>query len=137
MTQFAGGCLCGAIRYEVSAAPLVALRCHCRDCQYVSGGEPADAVVVPLAGLRVTRGEPRAFWKAADSGTRVYRSFCADCGTPLFSGNERNPALVAIKTGSLDTPSLYPPLGHIWTSSAQPWHHLDPGQPAFPRNPPM
>ena len=123
-----GGCLCGKIRYEADAEWFLAIRCHCRDCQYVSGGEPTAAFSVALGALRV-QGEPRVYRSKADSGVAVFRSFCADCGTPLFAGNERDAEFVAIKLGSLDDPSKYAPAGHIWTSSAQPWHHIDPSAP--------
>ncbi|HVU27435.1 MAG TPA: hypothetical protein VHG71_06825 [Verrucomicrobiae bacterium] len=33
-----GGCVCGEIRYECDSRPLTMLKCHCRDCQRVSGG---------------------------------------------------------------------------------------------------
>jgi hypothetical protein len=136
MTRITGGCLCGAVRYESGGPALMALRCHCRDCQYLSGGEPADALVVPSASLRRVKGEDRSYWAHADSGTRVFRSFCAQCGTPLFAGNTAHPEAIAIKLGSLDEPSKYPPTSHIWTASAQSWHYIDPQQPAFERNPP-
>jgi hypothetical protein len=32
-----GGCLCGAVRYSLNAAPLLVHACHCHDCQSVSG----------------------------------------------------------------------------------------------------
>jgi hypothetical protein len=32
-----GGCVCGAIRYECTAEPLMMGNCHCRDSQRVSG----------------------------------------------------------------------------------------------------
>ncbi|HEY0526973.1 MAG TPA: GFA family protein [Stellaceae bacterium] len=132
-----GGCLCGAVRFEAAGEPLVSLKCHCRDCQYLSGGEPADAVVMPSQAVTVVKGEARAYWTRADSGNRVYRSFCATCGTPLFAGNEAHPEAIAIKTGALDEPARFPPKGHIWTASAQPWHHIDPALPSFDRNPPF
>ena len=33
-----GGCRCGAIRNEVTDPPVASVACHCRDCQYASGG---------------------------------------------------------------------------------------------------
>lgn len=133
MATISGGCLCRQIRYEAEGQPFIALRCHCRDCQYVSGGEPAAVVSFPRSAIRV-EGEPRVFWSRADSGVGVFRSFCANCGTPLFAGNDQRTEFVAIKLGSLDDPSQFTPAAHIWTSSAQPWHHIDPNAPAYSRN---
>lgn len=130
-----GGCLCGQIRYEVDADTFRAVSCHCRDCQYVSGGEPAVVVTFPSAAVHTVKGQARVFQTTADSGTRVYRSFCPNCGTPLFAGNEGHPEIIAVKIGSLDNPSGYAPAFHIWVSSAQPWHHIDPTKPAFPKSP--
>jgi hypothetical protein len=118
-----GGCLCGKIRYEADVEWFLAVRCHCRDCQYVSGGEPAAVLSVVRGALRV-QGEPRVYLSKGNSGVAVFRSFCADCGTPLFAGNDKN-AGFAIKLGSLDEPSEFAPAVHVWTSSAQPWHHID------------
>jgi hypothetical protein len=129
-----GGCLCGKIRYEADGESFLAIRCHCRDCQYVAGGEPTAVMSVGRGALRV-QGEPRAYRSKADSGVGVFRSFCADCGTPLFAGNEKDADVIAIKLGSLDDPSRFAPAGHIWTSSAQPWHHIDPNAPiVFSKN---
>jgi hypothetical protein len=32
-----GGCACGAMRYRLTAAPLIVHACHCRDCQRLTG----------------------------------------------------------------------------------------------------
>jgi len=133
--KVSGGCLCGQIRFDVNMDTFLTLRCHCRDCQYVSGGEPAAVVAVPADSVRVALGAPRVFRSSADSGAGVYRSFCENCGTPLFAGNELHPETVAIKIGSLDDPSRFTPAYHIWTSSAQPWHHIDAAKPAFLKSP--
>jgi len=71
-----GGCLCGQIRYEVNYDTFIAGRCHCRDCQYVSGGEPTAAVAFPSNAVRTVKGLARVFNTYADSGTRVFRAFC-------------------------------------------------------------
>ena len=129
-----GGCLCGKIRYEAEVESFLAIRCHCRDCQYVSGGEPAAVVSFARDALRV-QGEPRTYRSKTDSGVAFFRSFCADCGTPLFAGNEKDAEFIAVKLGSLDEPFKFTPAGHIWTSSAQPWHHIDSNAPmVFSKN---
>jgi len=135
MTLFIGGCFCRAIRYEANVEPAAAGACHCRDCQYVSGGAPAYVIIVPKAGVAVTQGSPRVYWGRSALDNRVGRHFCADCGTPLFGETEANPALLAIKVGSLDDPSLFKPAANVWVSAAQPWHHIDQALPWFTKGP--
>lgn len=36
-SNFTGGCLCGAVRYEIKGKPVVVARCHCEECQKISG----------------------------------------------------------------------------------------------------
>jgi len=86
-----GGDLCDQIRYEVNYDTFIAVRCHCRDWRYVSGGEPTVAVAFPSFAVRTVKGLARVFNTCADSGTRVFRAFCAECGAPLFSGSEGVP----------------------------------------------
>ena len=45
MAKFTGGCVCGAIRYECDAEPIMMFKCHCRDCQHVSGGGYAPVLL--------------------------------------------------------------------------------------------
>jgi hypothetical protein len=91
----------------------------------VSGGEPAAVIVVLRASLTIDGQEPREFRSTADSGAEVFRSFCPECGTPLFAGNADSPETIAVKAGALDDPSLFTDQFRIWTSSAQTWHHID------------
>ena len=56
--KLAGGCICGAIRFECDMEPFIMLNCHCRDCQRVSGSAFAPVVFVPKTGIRLL-GEPR------------------------------------------------------------------------------
>ena len=69
-----GGRLCGQIRYEVNSDTFIAVRCHCRDCQYVSGGEPTAAVAFPSNAVRTVKGLARVFNTYADSGDASFQS---------------------------------------------------------------
>jgi hypothetical protein len=134
MTKLEGGCQCGAIRYEITG-PIVGVGvCHCRACQYASGGGPNYVALAVREGFAFTKGEPKRFGQPGGSGNIVSRVFCPDCGTPLIS--EAAMPFYPVKLGSLDDPSSLKPELHIWTSSAQPWHPIDPALPAFPESPP-
>ncbi len=131
---FSGGCACGAIRYEVSAEPLAMLNCHCRDCQRASGGGSSSVVAVPAAAFALVKGEPRYWSTRGDAGHVARRGFCPTCGSPLVAGSSRMPDVVVLKVASLDDPSGFRPMADIWTSSAQPWDHMDPALPKVPKD---
>ncbi len=133
MARFEGGCLCGAIRYVAEGPVLGSAACHCRDCQYVSGGAPAYVMVMPKASVRITRGTPKVFWNTAASGARRGRHYCPECGTPLFAENDAYPNAISIKVGSLDDSSSFRITAHFWTTSAPPWHSYDPSVPKLKR----
>jgi hypothetical protein len=131
---FSGGCACGSIRYQCTQAPLAMLNCHCLDCQRSSGAPFASGVVVLAAEVAIS-GSPKSYSVRASSGRLATRSFCADCGTPLFTHGEANPEFMSIRFPSLDEPSQFRPMLDIWTCSAQPWVGLDPAIPHFPQSP--
>jgi hypothetical protein len=131
-----GGCACGAIRYRIEGDPMASANCYCRDCQRASGGSPNHVILTPKPAFAVTKGEPKWYRSKGDSGGDVARAFCADCGSPLFSEPAGAPFMV-VKVGSLDDPSAFAANLAIWTASAQPWHHIPPGIPAFPQQPPQ
>lgn len=124
-----GGCLCGAVRYELTAEPLASMNCHCKNCQRQAGSAFSTIIGVPEGGVSVT-GEPRTYVDHGDSGGRVQRQFCGNCGSPLFSIVDSAPGMVWIKAGTLDDTSTFKPAMNIYAKSKQAW--LDLGEaPAF------
>jgi len=134
-TPLTGGCRCGAIRYQLSADPFLVAHCHCRDCQYSTGGGSATVMILPRAGVEVTKGETTSYTVSAESGNTVTRRFCGDCGSPLFSELGASPEIFVVKPGSLDEPAAVTPMAHIWTASAPGWSLPEDGLPRFERNP--
>ena len=129
-----GSCQCGAVRYECSSEPVFTGNCHCRDCQKSTGGAYVPVLAVPADSLKIT-GEVKYYDSRADSGHTLSRGFCPNCGARLFGKSSGMPAIIAITAGSLDDPSRFKPAIDFYTSSAQPWDHMNPQLPKFPKQP--
>src|ERR1700756_808639 len=95
-----GGCLCGAIRYRITAAPVEALYCHCRMCQRAHGAPVIAWVTVPLAAFDVSAGNPVAYRSSA----KGFRHFCGVGGTPLTWRAGAQPQHVDVSIATLDDP---------------------------------
>ena len=137
-TALTGGCLCGAIRYSISA-PLTQLRaCHCKNCQKSSGGAGTVNAVVPSDAFKITKGAPNRYDdRATHSGRVLSRHFCAACGSPIYSQRNPNPGFVVVRAGTLDDSSAMKITTNIWTASARPWAYIDPASECLPGNPPL
>lgn len=97
---FAGRCLCGAVTYRATGAPVFVANCNCADCRRESGGGHITAVAVPDVSL-ATVGETRAYVKAADSGQTIRNTFCPVCATTLYTHPSKLPDLALIRAGIL------------------------------------
>jgi hypothetical protein len=135
---FTGGCSCGAIRYECTAEPIMMLKCHCRDCQQVTGGGFAPAVLVPTEAFRLTRGQLHYHFTPSIGRGKHKRGFCGQCGSRVTGGEfEGQSQSVGILAGTLDDPSWFQPQMDIFVSDAQPWGQMDPTIPKFDGYPPQ
>jgi hypothetical protein len=129
-----GGCYCGQVRYVVEAEPTMRAQCHCRECQYITGGGPNFFMVVPSAGVRYVEGEAKAFTRS-DIERPVTREFCPNCGTHLMTRLPGRP-MVVLKVGGLDDPSQFGgPQIAMYLVDKQPFHLVAEGLPTFERSP--
>jgi hypothetical protein len=135
MKTITGGCLCRQVRFEINAEPIATRLCWCRDCQYFAAGNATVNVVFPSEALKV-QGELRDYQSVADSGNRMHRRFCPQCGTQVFSAAESRPHLVIVRNGALDDTTLLAPSATIWTDSAPAWAHIDATNKVFKGQPP-
>ncbi len=128
-----GGCYCGQVRYEADGDPVLQAQCHCRECQYVTGGSANVFIAMPIPGFRYVKGQSKTFSRGDLEGA-VTREFCAECGTHLVT---RPPAFLAVivKVGSLDDPSVFAPQMAIFTCDVQPFHQIAEGMPQFEKLP--
>jgi hypothetical protein len=112
-----GGCLCGALRYEISARPVDAGYCHCRICQRLSGAPAMVWVSVPTEGFGYTAGAPRVH----HSSHWGQREFCARCGSQLLFRTREPAATLDINLPTLDDPEALQPRRHVWVASRLSW----------------
>ena len=115
-----GGCLCGAVRYEVAGALRDVIVCHCAMCRKTHGHVGAYTAA-PKAALRVT--EARGLrWYASSAKAR--RGFCAECGGTLFY-EPLAKDYVAIAAGTLDPPTGLRTVLQIHVASAGDYYAID------------
>jgi len=119
-----GGCLCGAVRYEVEAYLHNAFYCHCRICQKASGAPVQMGVSIRPESLRYTSGEPK-YYQSSPFGER---GFCPNCGSQLIwrprSAGE-HPEWTNMNVGCLDHPEHFVPASHEGVESQLPWFNID------------
>ncbi len=132
--EIEGGCYCGAVRYRAEGEPLFRGQCHCRECQYISGGSPNVTLGMPIAGFQYTKGAAQAFARS-DLDKPVTREFCGACGTHLVSRPPGLPAAL-LKVGTLDDPSVFGgPQVAIYLCDKQSFHQVPEGIATFERMP--
>ena len=129
-----GRCYCGIIRYEIDKQAEASFQCHCRECQYITGGHPNTVMAFPKESFNYVSGKPRKFTRQ-DIDTAVTRHFCENCGTAIGTESPARPNLMIVKVGTMDNPSAFIPQAAIFTCDAQPFHNLPRGIPQFKKRP--
>ena len=127
-----GGCACGAVRYRMTAEPLIVHACHCRDCQRLSGGAFALNIWIERRFVEANDGPLSSMSVPAGSGKPQEIFRCARCGTALWSKYHAAPGdTVLLRVGTLDDPAAIAPDVHIYTRSKAPWFELPAGARSF------
>ena len=120
-----GGCLCGKVRYRVSAESTLVNYCHCANCRKASG-----APVLVWAGFKNEDFEwlgeepARYRYESEHYPAPVERLFCASCGSHLVLKCEAFEGEVDVTAGSLDDPELARPELHLFARGQLSWLHL-------------
>jgi len=116
--EYAGSCLCGAVRFEVSGAFDSFYLCHCRYCQKDTGSAHAANLFSQSARIKWQSGE-EAVSSFTLPGTRHTKSFCKFCGSAMPS--IALAGMLVVPAGCLDTNAALVPTAHICTSSKADW----------------
>jgi hypothetical protein len=133
--EITGGCLCRAVRFSITAAPILTRVCWCRLCQYLAAGNGTVNTCFPKDAVQV-QGTLRDYSCLADSGNVMHRRFCPTCGTQVFTESEARPTLIFVRAGTLDDSEVAQPAATIWTSQAPSWACINPDLPRVAAQPP-
>ena len=133
--MISGGCLCGAVRFELDRAAGPFELCHCNRCRKVSGS-------AYMAGLGVLRKDFR--WIAGVESIRRYVAplvdtppayatcFCSTCGSPV-PDPESDSEFLEIPAGLLEGDPAIRPDKHIFADLRAPWHEIADALPQLDR----
>ncbi len=130
-----GGCLCGAVAYEIDGTPEKFYHCHCRRCRKATGSAHASNILIEDGTLRWVRGEDFVRIFKVPEAKRFARQFCVQCGSGL-PRLVKETGFIVVPAGSLDNDVPIRPQARIFWDSRAPWSCGTADIPAFAEYPP-
>ena len=112
-----GGCRCGALRFRISAPPLLTSACHCRGCQRMTASAFSLSAAIPAEGFAVISGEP----VAGGVGDPPAHFFCRKCMSWVFTRPPGMDFFVNVRASLLDDSSWFVPFVETQTAERLPW----------------
>lgn len=128
-TPLAGGCLCGAVRFEVSPPTKWCAHCHCSLCRRAHGAGFVTWFGVETSAFNLVAGSDVISWYQSTPQAR--RGFCSRCGSTIFFESERWPDEVHIALAHMDGPIDRAPRAHVFYDSRVDWIDLGDELPHF------
>jgi hypothetical protein len=118
-----GGCLCGGVRFRLTARPLAAGYCHCTRCQRRTGTASSAQARIDGDALELSQGqELLKAWRHPEGGHE--KLFCRDCGAHLFSRNPDDPSQMSVRLGAFDGDPGIRPSWRSFVAYAAPWEPI-------------
>lgn len=126
-----GACMCGDVRFEVTAPLAGSAYCHCKRCQRRTGSAFSVSGLTQPGTFQITEGEDLVQTYAPSDGW--HKRFCSECGSQLYTSDPEHPERLAIRMGALDEDPGIRPGVHQYVAYAAPWEPIpDDGLPRFP-----
>jgi hypothetical protein len=118
-----GGCLCGAVRFELSEPPKGAGYCHCTRCQGRTGSGASAQAYIDGRSFRLLQGEEHVQgWRHPDGGFE--KCFCRECGAHLFARNPDDPKQMSVRMSAFDGDPGVRPQWRVHVASAAVWEPI-------------
>ena len=120
--MYVGGCLCGAVRFEIKGKIRNIVYCHCSQCRKAQGSAYASNGIVAKTDFSFTLGETVLTGYESPQGQTKY--FCRHCGSPIVSKNIAHPNQIRIRLGTIETTISEKPQAHIFVDSKAEWDKI-------------
>lgn len=120
--MYTGGCLCGAIRFEIHGPIRNIIYCHCSQCRKAQGSAFAANGIVDSAQFHIVEGD--AMLTAYESTAGQFKYFCKVCGSPILSKRPAVPDQVRVRLGTIESDIRERPQAHIFTTSKANWETI-------------
>jgi hypothetical protein len=121
-----GGCLCGAVRYQLKPPLRPSIACHCGQCRRTSG-HYVSATSVPRQNFTLTRSDGLKWYR---SSARARRGFCRECGSSLFWSVDARDT-ISIMSGTIDGETGLHTAAHICVADKGDYYELNPSEPQY------
>ena len=112
-----GSCNCKAVRFTTSENVKVILNCHCNMCRKANGSAFSTYVVFPDSEFALKSGT----LKTTQLSENASKSFCSNCGTPIFNENPKYAGLKIVYLGALDNAAHLTPMADTYCESQLKW----------------
>ncbi|MEW6133666.1 MAG: GFA family protein [Pseudomonadota bacterium] len=120
--MYQGGCLCGAVRFEIDGPIRNIVYCHCSRCRKSQGSAFAANGIVRAEEFRLLCGADALTAYESSPGQKKY--FCKVCGSPIMSQSEKRPGQVRVRLGTIESDIAERPKAHIFASSKANWEDI-------------
>lgn len=117
--KVSGTCHCGSVNFYSETQPFWIGKCHCTDCQQVSGSG-----YLPYIGFKtdqlIVEGKTTTYISSAG----VTRTFCPVCGSPITFHSEKYPDNYFIHSGNTHNSDDLEFKKHIWVGEKRRWDYI-------------
>ncbi|MGO2233053.1 aldehyde-activating protein [Marinomonas sp. UCMA 3892] len=131
--MLSGSCLCNGIQYEIKGDLGDIMQCHCQKCRKANGSAFAANAAIPTTAFTLLKG--KELLAEYESTPGVFRVFCKQCASPLYSRRPNMPELLRLRIGTLDTKIEGKPSSHIFVGSKAEWHEICDDIPQYEERP--
>ncbi len=114
-----GGCLCGAVRFEIKGTLRDVIACHCSQCRRTSG-HFAAMTSAASTDLTVSASQGLTWYRSSDAAER---GFCNICGSNLF-WREFAHDVTSITAGTVDMPTNLKISEHIFVADKSDYYAI-------------